>query len=250
MKKLVLSSIVVEVTRRCNMCCAHCMRGDAQNADLDVDRLRVFLKDVAAIGSITFTGGEPTLNVQAIMDTLNICREYGISVNSFYVVTNGKTIPNEFLTAMIEWYAYCVDCYGEPDYCGVALSQDIYHDDILSENVAKLRALSFFRPDDKKTRDWGRYAMLNLGRARELNGNINKREPSPTRDYEMSELVQSFENEIDVSDVTLAFTVNGDILADCDYEYSSTDDIKLCSYDNALRYFEEVAKEAELDGRC
>ena len=26
--------VVIEITRRCNMCCAHCLRGDAEAVDM------------------------------------------------------------------------------------------------------------------------------------------------------------------------------------------------------------------------
>ncbi len=28
-------SLILEVTRRCNMCCAHCLRGDAEDIDME-----------------------------------------------------------------------------------------------------------------------------------------------------------------------------------------------------------------------
>jgi len=31
-----VSNLMIEVTRRCNMCCDHCLRGDAQDLDLDI----------------------------------------------------------------------------------------------------------------------------------------------------------------------------------------------------------------------
>lgn len=49
------ADFAIEVTRRCNMCCDHCLRGMAQNLDIIVLPDHVF-----------FTGGEPFLNVKAI----------------------------------------------------------------------------------------------------------------------------------------------------------------------------------------
>ena len=64
-KKLSFANLAIEVTRKCNMHCAHCMRGDAQNADISEGKLSKFLSQVNFIGSLTITGGEPTLNVNA-----------------------------------------------------------------------------------------------------------------------------------------------------------------------------------------
>ena len=44
------------------MSCAHCMRGDAQNKDINLNWVDEVLRNTAFIGKIHFTGGEPTLN--------------------------------------------------------------------------------------------------------------------------------------------------------------------------------------------
>jgi len=37
--KLTFESLAIETTRRCNMKCAHCFRGDAQNVDIDYQHI-------------------------------------------------------------------------------------------------------------------------------------------------------------------------------------------------------------------
>ena len=169
--KLCFDNLIVEVTRKCNMCCEHCMRGDAENSNLNLDKFTEFINNVDSIGSITFTGGEPTLNINAIKFILHMIKTLNIPVYSFYTVTNGKEITSEFLNIMIDWYIYCIECGGEPDLCGVALSQDEFHEYIEPENIAKLRALSFYRPDDKKTRNWSQVQLIDIGRARNIVSN-------------------------------------------------------------------------------
>ena len=56
--------LILEVTRRCNMACEHCMRGDAQDMDMDIGLIDKALSSVSDIGCMTFSGGEPTLNVR------------------------------------------------------------------------------------------------------------------------------------------------------------------------------------------
>lgn len=240
-KKLYIDNLAIEVTRRCNMNCPHCMRGDAQRKDLDMNKVYKFLSQVESISSLTFTGGEPTLNVGAMVEILDYCKSHKISVMSFYVVTNGKIITSDFLAAMVEWYAYCIECGGEPEVCGVALSKDIFHDSIDSVNETKLRAFSFFRPEDKRQRFDKQY-LINFGRARNLSGpTIVKRDRS---EYEPYVDVTSYNSHIDVlSNSAIAFTVDGEILGDCDYEYAATSKIKLCDYNNAVDVFERIASD-------
>lgn len=237
--KLAFDNLIVEVTRKCNMCCAHCMRGNAENEDLNLDKFAAFIKDVDSIGSVTFTGGEPTLNVNAIKFVLHMCKALEIPVYNFYIVTNGKEITAEFLNAMIDWYVYCIECGGEPELCGVALSQDEFHEDIDQENVAKLRALSFYRPDDKKTRSWKHTNLIDLGNARNI-VSVPKRDPMrypPT--------VEPLNDILTIYDGQITFTVDGDILFDCDYEYESTDEIKACDWTNAVETFDRMANDPD-----
>ena len=233
--KLCFDNLVIETTRKCNMCCAHCMRGDAENTDLNLDRFAEFIKNVDSIGSITFTGGEPTLNIDAITFALHMIKALEIPVYSFYIVTNGKEITSEFLNAMINWYVYCIECGGEPDLCGIALSQDEFHEEIDPINAAKLRALSFYRPDDKKTRSWKNGGLIDLGNARNLVSNP-KRDPSR---YPPD--VDILNDVITIMDGQITFTVDGEILLDCDYEYESTEEIKACDWNNAIETFHRMA---------
>ena len=88
------------------MSCPHCMRGDAQNKDITHEVIDRLFENVSGIGSIVFTGGEPTLNIDAILYVLEVCKKRDIPAESFYLVTNGKEVSDDFLIACIRWYAY------------------------------------------------------------------------------------------------------------------------------------------------
>lgn len=60
--KMKVCNLILEVTRRCNMNCAHCLRGDAQNMDADPALIPKIFDGIDDIDTITFTGGEPALN--------------------------------------------------------------------------------------------------------------------------------------------------------------------------------------------
>lgn len=242
-QKINFDTLSIEVTRRCNMACPHCLRGDAQDIDLNEAKLRVFLSQVESINSIVFTGGEPTLNVSAINAVLDMCKQFDIQVYGFYVVTNGKSISDEFLSAMIRWYSYCLSCGGEPECCGVALSKDPFHDKIYDENEALLSALSFYRPDDKNFFR-NNPTLIDLGRARNLTACRKREIAVPSLEPEICG------SSIFVPDSVIAFTVNGDVLCDCDYEYESTDDFKICDYDNAAEALAQIAEMNSFGEKC
>lgn len=227
------SDLVIEVTRRCNMCCAHCMRGDAEPIDIPLEYIDRFFEHVASVGCLTFTGGEPTLNLDAIEHALKVVKERNVRVNSFYLVTNGKEVSDRFLHLMIDWTIYCLSCDPfalDEGIGGIALSQDKFHAPISPINRIRLRSLSVFRPDDKKT-DFTVRRPIKLGRARTLDAT------------EVNRFGISVDENCIEGDVTLSAT--GDILPDCDYEFCETENFRIASVNNIeelISYYEtEVA---------
>ena len=239
--KLCFDQLAIEVTRRCNMHCAHCLRGQAENKDLSPAYLHQLLDQTESIGSLTFTGGEPTLNLPIIEETLRYCKKNKIPVYDFYLVTNGKKITSRFLTLMIKWYAYCLECGGDGECSGVALSKDIYHEPINPHNETMLRGLGFYHPEDKQN-DYDKYPPLNLGNARYL---AQTHEP-----LRLDEIDTEREgNNIRITDTTVTLTAEGDLLADCDYEYSDPYSIWICNVKNATTTFGRMASDPNFDWR-
>ena len=216
-------NFVLEVTRRCNMACPHCMRGEAENCDITPEIIDAALEGVTNIDSIVFTGGEPTLNIPAIEYTLQAVKARGIYVGSFYIVTNGKVITEEFLNACIRWYAYCYSCDSEccKELSGVAISKDVFHEDIPEENEGLLRALSFFDGESKKT-DWSKAYLYNKGRAKNLTS-FKKRPDGWTDSID----VERTDDGYVVSEGALTITANGEVMPFCDYSFEEVKDVSI-----------------------
>lgn len=218
-------NVVIEITRRCNMCCAHCLRGDAEAVDIQEMYIDAFLdsfSNAGYISSLTFTGGEISLNIPAIRYTLNAVRERNISVGSFYMVTNGKAVDKmaDLALASLEWWNYCDD---KDDYsCGLCISSDDFHEEISSESASILSGLRYNR-DDKVTNFRKQY-LINEGRAKTINANqILKREPSVSKltiEYERN-CAQRSETGIDITDGELYLNAIGDVVVGCDWSYES-----------------------------
>lgn len=121
--KISVDNLIIETTRRCNMRCKHCLRGEAQKKDIDLFIIDQALYQIDQIGSLTFSGGEPSMNVPAIIHTLEKARELKVGIGSFYIATNGKKISEEFVLACLRLYAYAE----EKESCQVSFSNDQYH---------------------------------------------------------------------------------------------------------------------------
>ena len=213
------NSVFIEVTRRCNMCCAHCLRGDAESIDIQEKYIDAFLDSFekeAYISSLTFTGGEISLNIPAIRYTLKAVKERGIAVGSFYMVTNGKAVDKmaDLAMASLEWWNYCDD---KDDYsCGLCISSDDFHEAIPYESKSILSGLKYNRND--KVTDFHRACLLNEGRAKNLDSNIyKKREPCVDKlEYEFSKT-----GGIDFYSGELYLNAIGDVVSGCDLSYES-----------------------------
>lgn len=213
------NSVFIEVTRRCNMCCAHCLRGDAESIDIQEKYIDAFLDSFekgAYISSLTFTGGEISLNIPAIRYTLKAVKERGIAVGSFYMVTNGKAVDKmaDLAMASLEWWNYCDD---KDDYsCGLCISSDDFHEAIPYESKSILSGLKYNRND--KVTDFHRACLLNEGRAKNLDSNIyKKREPNVDKlEYEFSKT-----GGIDFYSGELYLNAIGDVVSGCDLSYKS-----------------------------
>ncbi len=130
-------SLILEVTRRCNMCCAHCLRGDAENIDMQKETIDKILDLVDEIEGVTFSGGEPSLNLPLIQYFFDRAEQKGKFPAYFWLATNGKENQEEL--AMLVLKAWIKS--SEKDLCGVALSVDAFHESV-SANL--LSGLSFY----------------------------------------------------------------------------------------------------------
>lgn len=211
--KYYIENLAIEVTRKCNMNCAHCLRGNAQNMNIDTDYIDRLLEDVSGIGNVTFTGGEPSLNVQAIEYTLKKCEELGIPVCSFYIVTNGKENALPLALACLKWYAYCED---DEEMCGLAMSRDKFHDNVGVNNESILRGLKFFRED--KFTDFNRVNIINEGRAAELSGYYKV-----LAEDRHEEFSYDWNGDTIYIETMVYLSANGEIRTDCDIAYDNED---------------------------
>jgi MoaA/NifB/PqqE/SkfB family radical SAM enzyme len=210
--ELYISDLILEVTRRCNMTCKHCMRGDAQDLDMRKEVIDRVLDAVEGhgIGTVTFTGGEPTLNVPIIQYFVDQVRERKVGVGSFFVVTNGKIESLSLVHALMDLYGHC----DENDMSALVVSSDMYHEGVDPPRLYK--ALKFFREDGHGPAS--DEAVIREGRARK-NG-IGQRK------YRQEEL--DIDSPMDDSEYvqinsSLHVAANGNVMPGCDFSYARAD---------------------------
>ena len=210
--KIHANSLLFEVTRRCNMICRHCMRGKMQPVDLQKDVVDRVLDSVSHISGLTFTGGEPVLNVPIIRYIVDEIQARGIYVDNFFVVTNGKKFDRDFVDILIDLFDYCDEADIENGLTGLEISQDQFHEEI---EVPKMyKALKFFHPD-ARNKDYHRTQIKNRGNAK-INGVGGYNHPPSNWEFQ-----EWGEDEMSVEMLYVA--ANGNISPDCDVSYYGTD---------------------------
>lgn len=116
------SSLILEVTRKCNLHCAHCLRGDAQCVDMSKSTIDKLMPMLGKVSSVTFTGGEPSLNTGIIEYFFKRFEETHSYVPSFFVATNGIGKERQLELCRILMEAYANMDEGDRECCA-SLSQ-------------------------------------------------------------------------------------------------------------------------------
>ena len=213
MKKIWVEQLCLEVTRRCNMGCAHCLRGDAQDVDISHAIIDEIFNQVDGIGQVTFTGGEPSLNVSAIRYFFQRAERAGKMPASFFVATNGKANQEKLAVELLRQYPKME----ERELCGVALSIDEWHDPQEYGNSI-LKGLSFY--SNIKEFPEG-YNLVPDGRAVNLHLDSKR-----IRSLRSSHIIVSEDSDFDSGEISvelLYVAANGNIVGDCDMSYKRID---------------------------
>lgn len=210
MSKIFVENLSLEVTRRCNMGCAHCLRGNAEDMDMSRETIDQVLEQVDMIGQVTFTGGEPSLNMDAIRYFFAQARKYGKLPRSFFVATNGKANQEELAMELLKQYPDME----EQELCGVALSVDEWHDP-QDYDQSILKGLAFY--SDCKEKPDG-YNLIPEGRAARLK--IDSEEMIQPKSAHIVLSEDSDPNAETLEIEMLYVAADGKIVGNCDMSYA------------------------------
>lgn len=156
-------NLMLEVTRRCNMQCNHCMRGDARDTDMDTNIIRRLFEGTREIKHLTLTGGEPSLSPEVIDYIAYYIRQTSCHVGSFFCATNAKEYSEDFVNALNKLYDLCTD----KKECILSISIDQFHHEQDPIALEKYRELPYYRA--VKEKGFIRKAdILSEGRAEKL----------------------------------------------------------------------------------
>ena len=209
-----IDSLVVEVTRRCNTRCKHCLRGEPQNKSMKIEYVNEFFSKIDSVGCITFTGGEPSLVPHISRNVMISANHYGVDISNFYIATNAKKITPSFLETLTYVYNQC----SENEISNISYSNDKYHETQIYKHIYKLE-------------EWAEYEM---GNSDLVHPRISKKynyEPFIIREGragwgEKENRKEKFRFEhygdtISIMDESIYLNCNGYVIAGCDWSYES-----------------------------
>lgn len=222
--KYSISELMIEVGRKCNMKCDHCLRGDAQDVEINTDYVDKLLENIRQIDSLTITGGEPFLYPDAVHRILTRIMDMNIPIGSFFIATNGTVLSMQIINDLMLLYAKCSDA----DMCELKISNDQFHrmyidesdtliSDILEELVFTQKEPGYDIEDDYLIAE-GR-AALNTCAERKPEDRINS--------------ITVSENETFINGM-IYLNALGEILINCDLSYE----------DQKQRNFGSIANES------
>lgn len=256
--KIAFNCLVVEITRKCQLQCAHCMRGDAQNINMDNAIITILLNKTSDIERLAFTGGEPTLNIEGMDFFLDTMIKNDIHLTKLDIVTNGVLLSEQFIKLLKRYYIW-INKSNSPykKYIWLEISDDKYHQGV---NVEK--AINFYNEHLKDYPNIGigtrKVADINikpLGRAKNLFADAYQNEIYKLQNIQRKTKIEvltknnktfcpirKFEDAKDNEArilCPLELTAKGDLIRPWDIEYIEEDNIqnKICNVEDDILWW-------------
>lgn len=125
-EKFELEKLFIEITRRCNFSCKHCLRGDAQSISISKNVIDRLFEDVGNVKMIGLTGGEPLIALSEIEYFCNKLIQSEWAPLMIEIVTNGSASQkdNERLIEML-----CNLVKVKNTSCFISISFDQFHEE-------------------------------------------------------------------------------------------------------------------------
>jgi|SaaInlLV_10m_DNA_2_1039722.scaffolds.fasta_scaffold15292_2 hypothetical protein len=234
-------NFVVEITRKCNLQCSHCCRGNAQNKNLDIQKLDSFLRHVDYISTLTIGGGEPSLALDTLEKLRWMFNYNRTKVGNIFVVTNGKYRT----VALAEWYYdFYINVANENEVSSFGFSFDQWHNWEMTGTDHRKRHFwevsdlfeqyGIGEPVKHSDEKWSYDSLIAQGRSK-YNGNR-------TIGPEILQ-IKSYSDIDEVSEGEIYFTHDGQIYSNCNLSYETmkkSSPFHVCQWDKGSGFIEKV----------
>jgi organic radical activating enzyme len=202
--------VVFELTRWCNMECPHCLRGEKEKLRIKKQYIDALFSKVTRIGTLMFTGGEPTLAIDLMEYAIESMIHHHVTYNHFWISTNGLNFTKRIQQCLLRLFSGSE----EKELNGLQVSIDNYHTQIDAwkiENWAD-REVGWLAKLDMRGSSSISQNLLFEGRAKENYGEATRKPDHNIRLFYGGKI-----------EGVLYVNVKGNILSSCDLSYKSAD---------------------------
>lgn len=213
-----INNLIFEVTRKCNLKCRHCLRGCAQNLSMSKQTIQNTLKDVKGIGTIQFTGGEPSLGLYQIRTIVDVLLENEISIYNFWIKLNGT----KYSEALLEYFNSLYENVDDKDMSMLTFSSDNYHKNsnkVINAYLNMQWKYPFINPPD---RDNSKY-LIREGRARKAISGVYYRQALYYNGWVTDEDIYPDRYECMAMEYPVYISANGNVISGCDLSFDHID---------------------------
>lgn len=131
-----VNSLTMEITRRCNKRCCHCMRGEAENLTMSTEIIDRVFDEVQNVQAVVIGNGEALLEMDTLEYFTTKLLESPWTVSCIEVTTNG-TVCDKRIIDMFE--SVCLNRNGR--FAVLRISNDAFHEPREYE-----QAYSYYKP--------------------------------------------------------------------------------------------------------
>ena len=232
--KIIYKELGIELTRRCNEKCEHCLRGPAENVDLSKEIIDSLFdnNNIRLIENLLLSGGEPTMNSEALSYLVDKIIEKRVVVGTYRVIVNGTYYDPKFGLAIRRLHEY-IDRIGwnktynimnANSFGRIGISQDQYHKEANKEIIDKLLEL----PSEIVILDaeLSSYGLLPYGRALDNDLSSNKPNLSKLENREGTYVLMKYDEE-GVQFNKQYICANGNVCLDPNYPFKVLDEYRI-----------------------
>lgn len=212
------------------MCCGHCLRGDIDEPmDMPINWIPKILDGIDSIGSVTFTGGEPSLADDFIEAFVDYAVENDKEINGCFIATNGKVYSQKIVDSMMKLQLFsCEEMNGKEIFVNyndryiledeeisnfaIAVSLDKFHEAIPLSNLIKYKHSGFYT--NIMETNFDKQSVLARGRGATIRGAFQRN---------IWQLYFSDNDDRGYEAESVYINVDGSVFADCDLSYEDAE---------------------------
>ena len=97
---IAFDTLLLEVTRKCNLKCEHCFRGEPQNISMSKELIDSLINQLDFVQRISLTGGEPFMVPEVIEYLVNKIIDSKLKFMTFTLVVNGTILDERAIRSI------------------------------------------------------------------------------------------------------------------------------------------------------